>query len=85
MSFHPIQLPKGKKGQIPAEITKRAYEVYSHFYGTNPSLERLNERGGFHLSEIITLLYTGTYPKEEWRLVDRTMCRKFELKGEDAY
>ena len=84
MSLHPIQLPNGKRGHLPAEISSKAYEVYSHFYGTGQSLERLNERGGFHVSEIIELLYIATHDKEQWSFIDRSMSHNMDLRGNSA-
>lgn len=79
--LHPIQLPYGKRGRIAAEVTERAYEVYAYLYGGAQTLERLNERGGFHISELLTLLYLRTFPKNEWRLRDRTCGKGMDLHG----
>jgi hypothetical protein len=46
----------GKPIQIPWEWAELAYEEYSSRYGTSQSLERLAERHGFGVYEIIELL-----------------------------
>ena len=41
---------------IPWWLAEVAYEYYSKRFGTDQSLERLNERGGFGREELICLL-----------------------------
>jgi hypothetical protein len=43
-------------GAIPWSLAERAYQRYSQLYGTDQSLERLAERGGFGLAELGYLL-----------------------------
>jgi hypothetical protein len=53
----PIQASDGVRGiKIPWELAEEAYEEYSKRYGTSQSLERLAERGGFGVEEIVWLL-----------------------------
>lgn len=49
----------------PAVVTRRAYEVYHDLYPSQ-TLERLNERGGFGVDELVAFLYAYSFPKEEW-------------------
>lgn len=46
-------------GQVPWSIAEEAYKVYSGKYGTEQSLERIAERGGFGWSELVWLLQGG--------------------------
>lgn len=62
---HPVQAER--QGRIDPAVTARAYEVYSHLYGTGQSLDRLNERGGFSWGELVMFLYARGFPREEWR------------------
>lgn len=53
----PIQgSENGKPISIPWSYAEEAYKEYSAQYGTRQSLERLAERCGFGVSEIIDLL-----------------------------
>ena len=53
----PVQIHGyGPKG-IPYPIAEEAYKEYAAQYGTQQSLERLCERGGFGWEELATLLY----------------------------
>jgi hypothetical protein len=51
---------KGTYKKITWAAAMRAYAIYSGLFGTDQSLHRLSERGGFHEEEIDHL-----YP--EWR------------------
>lgn len=42
--------------RIPWEVAEMAYEEYKARYGTQQTLERLSERGGFGVWEVIDLL-----------------------------
>ena len=53
--------------QVPRCVAEKAYEVYGHFYGASQSFERLHERGGFSICELLMFLYAAAHPKEEWR------------------
>jgi len=44
---------------IPWWVAEEAYKVYSDKFGTQQSLERLAERGGFGREELIWLLIGG--------------------------
>lgn len=46
----------GERVRIPWEYAEEAYKEYSTQYGTDQSLERLAEREGFGVFEIIDLL-----------------------------
>lgn len=51
----PIQRECGAKAHpllIPWSVAEKAYSVYSAQYGTDQSLERLAERGGFYPAEM---------------------------------
>jgi hypothetical protein len=60
MTDFPIQLP-GLPATVPRKIAERAYLVYSFLYGTEQSLDRLGERGGFGMGEILDLLAGEMY------------------------
>ena len=71
---HPIQTSSmftDRPPQVSAAVTERAYEVYREFYGDEQPLDRLNQRGGFHVSELITLLYARSFPRSEWQKRDK--------------
>jgi hypothetical protein len=78
--FHPVQIGDlGRRPQLPAAVTRRAYEVYCHCYGAQPAMVDLagrNCRGGFGAGELIAYLYARSFPKEEWhRRVDEALRR----------
>lgn len=81
---HPVQarapLP-GRGARVPAVLTKRAYEVYSDLYGTRQSLERLNERAGFGVGELLAFLYARSFPRAEWRARVDEGLRGMDLEG----
>lgn len=45
-----------RRSTIPEGIARLAYDEYAARYGTDQSFERLHERGGFGVLEIVTLL-----------------------------
>lgn len=54
----PVQAVRGaERNEIPMPVAEEAYKEYSAQYGTEQSLRRLNERGGFGWSELAILLY----------------------------
>lgn len=61
--FHPVQ-PRDVR-ELPAAVTARAYDVYYHLY-PGQTLERINERGGLGVIEVIAFLYAHSFPREEW-------------------
>lgn len=68
-AFPIIQRPRPQAGDpvsVPWSLAEQAYEVYSHCYGTEQSLERLAERGGFGVIEIRVFLRVRKEPKENW-------------------
>lgn len=70
VATHPVQNNRYSipdKPCAPQVVTARAYEVYRHLYGDSQSLQRLAERGGFGVGELIAFLYAHTFPKSEWR------------------
>lgn len=68
----PMQLPIEKgPGVVGHDVSARAYEVYAHIYGTGQSHDRLLERGGFHMGELITLLYARSFPRDQWAERDK--------------
>lgn len=66
--WFPVQglshVPHGVRFRISWEIAEKAYEYYSEKFGKGQSLERLAERGGFDISEIICFL-AKQFPNEE--------------------
>jgi len=65
---HPIQVSRGygqPRATLRSEITEMAFEVYTHLY-RGQTLERLNERGGFGIGEVVAFLYARQFPKSEW-------------------
>lgn len=57
-------------GSVPWAAAEQAYRAYSARYGTEQSLERLAERGGFGLAEFAVLYLQaegvpqgGTFPR----------------------
>lgn len=61
----------GDPVSVPWSVAEQAYEVYSHCYGTDQSLERLAERSGFGVKEIEVFLRIRKEPKEKWRELNR--------------
>lgn len=64
----PIQMPSQyarEPAAVRAEISEMAYEVYSDLY-RGQTLERLNERGGFGIGELVAFLYARNFPRKEW-------------------
>lgn len=54
----PIQPDYDKKfREIDWDIAKVAYKEYKAQYGNSQSLERMAERGGFGVEELVNLLY----------------------------
>jgi len=51
--------------RIPWWAAERAYKTYARHFGTDQSLERLAQRGGFGLTEW-GLLYAGLNPCHDW-------------------
>lgn len=56
MPVQPFRSYEGRS-ELPEDVVKEAYKEYAAQYGTEQSLERLNERGGFTWSELAILLY----------------------------
>lgn len=54
------EFPVATGGRIPWRVAELAYIEYAKRYGRDQSLERLAERGGFHVNELDALL-------PEWR------------------
>lgn len=57
--WFPIQFrhsPHGVRLRVPWRIAVKAYEVYARHHGSDQSCERMAERGGFDLEELIFLL-----------------------------
>ena len=55
-----------KPGRVPEAVARAAYEVYHHMHSSQ-SFERLHERGGFGVGELVAFLYARSFPKAEWR------------------
>lgn len=51
----PLQGSKENSG-IPEPIARLVYEEYSAHYGTTQSFDRIQERGGFGVTEVIAAL-----------------------------
>lgn len=60
------RLRNERNGWVPVVVAARAYEVYSHMYGTHQSLDKLNSRGGFGTGELVAFLYARGFPRGEW-------------------
>lgn len=69
MKFCPIQTLNVQRlsWSMPEQIVKKAYDVYSNLYNNRQTLEALNNRGGFHIIELLAFLYAASFPKELWR------------------
>lgn len=52
-----LSLGHDKDVTVPREVAEEAYKEYAAQFGTSQSLDRLNERGGFGVSEIAILLF----------------------------
>jgi hypothetical protein len=82
--LHPVQINDAPRA-VPREVTERAYEVYSGLYGTSQSLQRLNERCGFGVGELIAFLYARSFPREQWSVrVDEAFRRAAPKKTLDS-
>jgi hypothetical protein len=66
---HPVQTHQSRHGDgvCPQVVTLRAYEVYSHVYGSQEAMITNSCRGGFSTGELIAFLYAHSFPKQEWR------------------
>ena len=66
---------------IPWWLAEEAYKVYSAKYGTQQSLERLAERGGFGREELVWLLRgaSGHEREKEVRNARRKEVRKHDV------
>ena len=53
---------KKEESTIPWWLAEIAYEWYAEKYGTQQSLKRLAERGGFGRRELISLIRQGKNP-----------------------
>lgn len=83
----PIQQGKGRRDErgamwypsnstIPRWLAEAAYMVYSKKYGTDQSLDRLGERGGFGRAELLWLLRGGK--KDDWAETHRLLGGEVE-------
>ena len=52
---------------IPWSVAEQVYEVYSHCYGIEQSLEELARRHGFGTKEVEVFLRARQEPKDRWR------------------
>jgi len=55
------RFPIQNDGTVPWSEAEKAYETYARFFGTDQSLERLAQRGGFGIAEFCWL-YVGKNP-----------------------
>ena len=78
-----IQVPNNRSmsGTISKAMMERAYEVYIHLYGKSQSLERMNERGGLSVGEVMAFLYAHSYPQSEWRERSHEGFKDMDLEG----
>lgn len=80
MTTHPVQTHYVRDGgRVSEHVTKLAYEVYVTQGGAGQSLERLNERGGFGVGELIAFLYARNFPKEQWNARCREAFHEMKL------
>ena len=63
-----------KSGRLPEPVARMAYEVYTHLW-PDQTFDRLHERGGFGVGEIVAMLYAHNFPKAEWRRRFDEDCR----------
>lgn len=58
--FVPVQVSRRSMGTgytgVRREVAEAAYEEYAAQYGTSQSFDRLHERGGFGVEELLSLL-----------------------------
>ena len=54
---NPVPVQASKAGQVPRVIAEAAYRDYKRRYGTQQSLDRMIERGGFSWAELVAFLY----------------------------
>lgn len=81
---------------LPRRFVELAYNEYAHKYGKQQTFERLQERGGLHVKEIISLLYDRcmrldgdvkcaacgkTYEEHKDGPLDRTMVARMPCLG----
>ncbi|WP_374029799.1 hypothetical protein [Bdellovibrio bacteriovorus] len=59
----PIQDSNGCRGWIPWSVAEKAYQVYSFLFGTDQSIEKLAQRGGFSWLELGHLLGGDDYQR----------------------
>ena len=52
----PVQ--ESSTGAVHPKVAEAAYREYSRLYGTDQSLSRMNQRGGFGWSELVEFLYS---------------------------
>jgi hypothetical protein len=65
--MHERMFPVQGGPQISWSTAEQAYEVYSHCYGREQTLERLAERGGFWVNEVELFLRVRQQPQARWR------------------
>lgn len=65
----PLRTPDGKRYQIPWWIHLKAWEQYARLGHGDQSAERVAERGGFGLEEILIMLAGGN----PWRTRDEDL------------
>lgn len=58
-------------GQVPWCVAELAYAEYSRLYGTDQSLQRLADRGGFSWCELVWLLRGNCSRSEFKNLIPR--------------
>jgi hypothetical protein len=54
---HVAPIQTRQESSVPLVVAEEAYKEYAARFGSNQSLKRLNERGGFGASELAILLY----------------------------
>ena len=54
-----VAIQRNKSFTVPWSVAEEAYKVYAARYGTQQSLDRLAERGGFGARELLWLLSGG--------------------------
>jgi hypothetical protein len=66
--YHPVQIyDLQRHPNLPALVTRRAYEVYCALHGEQEAMVTGGCRGGFGAGELIAYLYAHSFPKDEWR------------------
>jgi len=65
VKLSPLQVHDTPK-RVDRILTERAYQVYDHLWPGQP-LDRMDQRGGLSIGELIAFLYARSFPTDQWR------------------